>query len=60
MREKQRTRKLKVYGQAGYKYQDTPTIILKGKWLENIGFPIGTLITVNLSHEKIEIQVASK
>ena len=52
-------RELKVYGQSGYKYQNTPTIILKGKWLENIGFSIGSPIAVNLSHGKIEIQVVS-
>ena len=32
---KKETRTLKVYGQSGYRYQDTPAIILKGKWLED-------------------------
>ena len=26
-------RSIKVYGKSGYKYQETPTIMLKGKWL---------------------------
>ena len=26
-------RSIKVYGQSGYKYQETPTIMLKGMWL---------------------------
>lgn len=39
--DEKRTRKLKVYAQSGYNYKDTPTIILKGKWLEKAGFNIG-------------------
>ncbi len=27
-------RSIKVYGQSGYKYRETPTIMLKGMWLE--------------------------
>lgn len=27
-------RSIKVYGQSGYKYQETPTIMLKGMWLK--------------------------
>lgn len=52
MREKKQ-RKLKVYGQSGYKYRDTPTIILKGKWLTEAGFEIGDSIEVELSQGKI-------
>lgn len=40
------SRRLKVYGRSGYKYQPTPTIQLKGKWLEEYGFPIGTELNV--------------
>lgn len=40
MKKNRKTRKLKVYGQSGYKYQDTPTIILKGKWLEDSGLEL--------------------
>lgn len=59
MREKQKTRKLKVYGQSGYKYQDTPTIVLKGKWLENAGFKIGTNYKVLISENQLHISVLS-
>lgn len=33
-------RSIKVYGQSGYKYQETPTIMLKGMWLKELGFDI--------------------
>ena len=39
-------RSIKVYGQSGYKYQETPTIMLKGKWLEELGFKIGDYISI--------------
>lgn len=52
MKEK-KTRKLKVYGQSGYKYCDTPTIILKGKWLQDAGFGIGDGVIIELDKEKI-------
>lgn len=59
MREKQKTRKLKVYGQSGYKYQDTPTIVLKGKWLEDAGFKIGTNYKVLITENQLHISVLS-
>lgn len=59
MREKQKTRKLKVYGQSGYKYQDIPTIVLKGKWLEDAGFKIGTTYKVLISENQLHISVLS-
>ena len=34
-------RVLKVYGTSGYHYKDTPTIMMKGQWLETFGFGIG-------------------
>ena len=34
-------RSIKVYGQSGYKYQETPKIMLKGMWLKELGFEIG-------------------
>lgn len=40
-------RNMKVYGQSGYRYQTTPTIMLKGMWLEELGFETGTSITVH-------------
>jgi len=39
-------RKMKVYAQSGYKYKETPTIILKGDYLEKYGFVPGTPIKV--------------
>lgn len=39
-------RKMKVYAQSGYQYKDTATIILKGAWLEALGFEPGTPISV--------------
>lgn len=55
MNEK-KTRNLKVYGQSGYHYKETPTIILKGQWLERAGFNIGdeTVITVTEGKALIE------
>jgi hypothetical protein len=40
------SRKLKVYKQSGYRYKPTTTITLKGKWLEELSFPIGMPIIV--------------
>ena len=31
-------RSIKVYGQSGYKYRETPAILLKGQWLKEAGF----------------------
>ena len=55
MKEK-KIRRLKVYGQSnGYSYQDVPTIVLKGKWLEAAGFDIGTDLLVECDRGKITI-----
>lgn len=49
-------RRLKVYGQSyGYNYRDVPTIILKGKWLEEAGFNIGDIIGITYEDGKIEV-----
>ena len=48
MIEGQKTRKLKVYGQS-------PTIVLKGKWLENAGFKIGDQLTITIDSNGIRI-----
>ena len=45
MRDKKK-HNLKVYGQSGYKYKETPTIILKGQWLKDAGFNIGDNISL--------------
>ncbi len=31
---------LKIYGMSGKRYNDTPTIMMKGKWLEKFGFKV--------------------
>ena len=53
---KKATRKLKVYGQSGYRYQDTPAIILKGKWLEEAGFTINDRVEVNIGDGELRIR----
>lgn len=47
-------RKLKVYEGSG-KYNPIPKIVLTGKWLKELGFPIGTLLSVDCQPEKIII-----
>ena len=48
-------RSIKVYGQSGYKYQETPTIMLKGMWLRELGFEIGDYISVVCEDGKLII-----
>lgn len=50
MRDKKK-HNLKVYGQSGYKYKETPTIILKGQWLKEAGFEMGTVSLWNVIME---------
>ncbi len=52
---KKDVRKIKVYEQSGYKYKPTPTITLKGQWLEELGFGVGTLLTVRCEEGKLVI-----
>lgn len=51
-----KNRKLKVYGTSGYKYENTPTIILKGKWLADCGFDIGSDISIICEDQKLIIK----
>lgn len=48
-------RSVKVYGQSGYKYRETPTIMLKGLWLKKAGFDIGDYISITCEDGKIII-----
>lgn len=48
-------RKIKVHATSGYKYKDTPTIQIKGKYLESLGYPIGTPLIVTIDDDKIII-----
>ena len=50
-----KNRSVKVYGMSGYKYQSVPTIMLKGKWLEQLNFHIGDYISVSFEDGKIII-----
>ena len=48
-------RKMKVYEQSGYRYKSTPTIMLKGQWLNELGFSYGTPICVECSGGKLTV-----
>ena len=39
-------RSIKVVSQSGYNYKATPTIMLKGQWLKNLGFDIGDYVSI--------------
>ena len=52
---KKNKRQLKVTEQSGYNYKATPAIMLKGKWLEELGFSIGDYVTVSCEEGKIVI-----
>lgn len=51
----QKNRSMKVYSQNGRNYKATPTIILKGQWLEEMGFTIGDYISVSCENGKLVI-----
>ena len=40
---------MKVYEQSCHHYKSTPTIMLKGQWLNELGFEYGTPICVECS-----------
>ncbi len=50
-----KNRSIKVYGMSGYKYQSTPTIMLKGNWLKELGFDIGDYISISCENGKLVI-----
>ena len=53
-------RELKVVEQSGYKYKPTPTITLKGQWLEALGFEIGEKVNVKCEGGKLIITMANE
>lgn len=55
MSKRKERRNLKVYGSSGYNFQTTPLIMLKGKWLKDIGFDSDTPIEVRCEDGKITI-----
>lgn len=50
-------RKLKIYAQSmgGGNYTSVPTILLKGKWLEEAGFNMGEYVAVEVEGDKITL-----
>ena len=48
-------RNMKVCEQSGYNYKSTPTIMLKGQWLKECGFDMGTKIVVKCENGKLTI-----
>ena len=51
-----KSRSLKVCESSGYKYRPTPTLMLKGQWLEQWGFDIDTPVTVECANGKLVIR----
>ncbi len=52
---KKDVRELKVIDQSGYRYKSTPTIMLKGQWLQEWGFEIGDKVAVKCENGRIII-----
>lgn len=48
-------RTMKIYGMSGYNYKSTPTIMLKGQWLKELGFEIGGYVTVSCENGRLVI-----
>lgn len=51
-------RKLKIYEQSmgGGNYTPVPTILLKGKWLEQSGFKSGEYVEVKVNDDEITLR----
>lgn len=52
---KKNNRAMKVCEQSGHNYKPTPTITLKGSWLEEWGFAMGTPISVGCEEGRLTI-----
>ena len=52
-------REMKVYESSGYQYKQTPSIVLKGKWLSELGFDIGEPIEVKCEDGRLIITKAN-
>ena len=48
-------RTMKIYGMSGYNYKSTPTIMLKGQWLKELGYEIGGYVTVSCENGRLVI-----
>ena len=53
-------REMKVYEASGYQYKRTPSIVLKGKWLSELGFDIGEQIEVKCENGRLIITKANE
>ena len=51
---------MKAYAQLEYHYKDTAAIILKGAWLETLGFEPGTPINVECDGGRLVITRADE
>lgn len=50
-----KNRSIKVVCQSGYQYRNTPAIVLKGKWLKELGFDIGDYVSISCENGKLVI-----
>lgn len=48
-------RSIKVISQIGHNYKATPTIMLKGQWLKELGFDIGDYVSITCENGKLVI-----
>ena len=53
-------REMKVYEASGYQYKRTPSIVLKGQWLSQLGFDIGDQIEVKCEDGRLIITKANE
>ena len=53
-------REMKVYEASGYQYKRTPSIVLKGQWLSELGFDIGEQIEVKCENGRLIITKANE
>lgn len=51
---------MKVYEASGYQYKRTPSIVLKGQWLSELGFDIGEQIEVKCEDGRLIITKANE
>ena len=54
------TRKLKVYRTGGYSSKSVPTIMLKGQWLNELGFESGSKVRVECEGGRLIITLADE
>ena len=48
-------RSIKVISQSRHNYKATPTIMLKGQWLKELGFDIGDYVSITCENGKLVI-----